>query len=274
MGTTVEAWSSTQADVVATQEWFALVEDRCSRFIESSELSRLNRDERDRVPLSSLLAGALEQASRARRITGGLVDAGLGANVISWGYDSTFEEIVGLDRAPETAGGGGEWWIEGHELVREPGTLMDLGGIGKGWACDVAVERGLATVISAGGDIRSHDEATSVPIVDPWGETATVVHLGIGGLATSSTTRRSWPVGGGSAHHLIDPRTSAPAVSPILSATVVAETAADAEAGAKAVLILGEEGLAWAEGQSWIRSAIVVWETGSVFATNGVEVTA
>jgi len=32
-------------------------------------------------------------------------------------------------------------------------------------------------------------------------------------------------------------------------------------------LLLGEEGLAWADRQSWIRGALVEWHDGSVFAT-------
>jgi thiamine biosynthesis lipoprotein ApbE len=45
--------------------------------------------------------------------------------------------------------------LAGEYLVRSSGTLIDLGGIGKGWAADQAVEMGLALVVSAGGDIRS-----------------------------------------------------------------------------------------------------------------------
>ena len=65
-----------------------------------------------------------------------------------------------------------------------------------------------------------------------------------------------------------------PVDTPVTAATVLAETASDAEAGAKAVLLQGENGLAWAADQEWIRSAIVFWHDGSVFATPGCEVAA
>jgi thiamine biosynthesis lipoprotein ApbE len=61
-----------------------------------------------------------------------------------------------------------------------------------------------------------------------------------------------------------------PVETPIVSATVVAETATEAEAGAKAVLILGVEGLAWAATQPWISGALAFWEDGSVYATPGL----
>jgi thiamine biosynthesis lipoprotein ApbE len=65
-----------------------------------------------------------------------------------------------------------------------------------------------------------------------------------------------------------------PVTTPILSATVVADSAADAEGGAKAVLLHGVDGLAWAEDTGWIESAVVVWHDGSVYATPGTEVAA
>jgi thiamine biosynthesis lipoprotein len=113
-----------------------------------------------------------------------------------------------------------------------------------------------------------------VPVLDPWGVESIRIALGVGALATGSTTRRRWRVGSDEAHHLIDPRTMAPALTPILSASVISETAAEAEAGAKAVLILGRDGLAWAGEQDWIQGAVAVWHDGSVFATPGIRTAA
>ena len=73
---------------------------------------------------------------------------------------------------------------------------------------------------------------------------------------------------GREAHHIIDPRTMRPAITPVVSASVITETAAEAEAGAKAVLILGADGLKWADSQPWIRQAVVVWHDGSVYGNS------
>lgn len=274
MGTRVEAWTPAEADFEATVDWFEEVEEVCSRFRPHSELSRVNRDSRHRVPVSPLLHEALTHAGEMRSLTAGLVDAGLGAAMIAWGYDRTFDEVAGLQEPPRSVPHEIGWDLEPGHLVREPGTMIDLGGVGKGWACDVAVESGLALVVSAGGDIRSAHEETVVPILDPWGERAAEVTLGRGALATSSTANRRWKVGDAQAHHLIDPRTGRPTDSPILTATVVASTATAAEAGAKTVLILGEDGLAWADAQDWIDAALIIWHDGSVFATRGMELAA
>lgn len=65
-----------------------------------------------------------------------------------------------------------------------------------------------------------------------------------------------------------------PVDTPVVSATVLADSAVDAEVGAKAVLLLGADGLAWAAEQTWISAAIVIWHDRSVFATPGLEVAA
>ena len=129
-------------------------------------------------------------------------------------------------------------------------------------------------MVSAGGDVRSEHLESVVSIEDPWGDVAARILLGKGGLATSSTTRRRWNVAGAEANHIIDPRRLAPATTPVFSATVTADTAVEAEAGAKAVLLLGEHGLAWAAKQDWIGAALVVWHDGNVYATTGWEMAA
>jgi thiamine biosynthesis lipoprotein len=151
---------------------------------------------------------------------------------------------------------------------------LDLGGIAKGWACDRAVDGGLARVVSAGGDLRSADPATVTTVMDHHDGISARVRVGIGALATSSIARRRWRVGEREVSHLVDPRTMEPVETPILSATVVAGTAVEAEIGAKSVLIKGAEGLAWADRTEWIRSALVLWHDGSVFATVGTELVA
>jgi len=268
MGTKVEAWCYDETASRALRSWFEEVEQVCSRFRQDSELSRVNRSARRSLTISEILAEVLAAANQARDLTDGLVDIGVGSGVVNWGYDKTFEQVTNLSSAPVT-NRTPEWDLRSKTLTRSPRTVLDLGGIAKGWASDRAVERGMASVVSAGGDIRSIDSRTTVPIVGPSGDAAARVRLGVGGLATSSTTRRRWRVGTREVSHLIDPRTMEPVRSPILSSSVVARSATHAETGAKAVLLHGENGLAWASAAGWIDLAIVVWHDGSVYATPG-----
>ncbi len=275
MGTSVDVIAPTDGDIAATRQLFESVERSCSRFLPESELTRINDDPGTRVPISPDMTRVLQAAEHARSITDGLVDAGIGGAVSAWGYDRTFTAVANRAHDAVTARPSKpEWSMEGSVLPRSPGTRIDLGGIAKGWTCDLAVERGSATVVSAGGDIRSSDPGMIVEIVDPWNDTATTIRLGVGALATSSVSRRRWRIGGTEVNHLIDPRTMRPTSSPVLSATAITATAVEAEAAAKAILLRGADGLAWADRRPWISGALVVWQDGSVYATTGLEIAA
>jgi len=264
MGTSYESHAKDDATASEIRERVSGYEQTFSRFDPLSELSELNVHRRGRVSpdLQSVLAAAVW----ARSATDGLVDIGVGGQVVGWGYDRPFDSGQEPSIPPPASAGFG-WSIDHGVVTLESGTLLDLGGIAKGWVCDRLVEEGIADMVSAGGDLRSAESDLVVEIVDHAKEPVASVDLGSGALATSSRMHRRWAVGQRDAHHLIDPRTGAPAETPITQATVVADTAMAAEVGAKAVLLQGANGLAWADTKPWIRQAIVVWHDGSVFAT-------
>lgn len=270
MGTEVVGFGD---DPAGLARYFAAAESVFSRFDPDSQLSELNRSQRHTVGVTPEMAACLRACRELSLRTAGLVDPGVANAVIGWGYDRSFAEIVDRDHADSDVEMG-RWLISGSTVYRQPGVNLDLGGFAKGWTADRAVEQGLARLVSAGGDVRSTDPDATISIEDPWGQTAATILLGVGGLATSSSTRRRWRVGDVDAHHIIDPRRLQPAASPVFSATVTAATAVEAEAGAKAVLLHGENGLAWAQQQDWIRAALVVWHDGNVYATTGWELAA
>ncbi len=270
MGTTVSVTAEGADGIEATREWFEEVESVCSRFRPGSELSRINTSHDVTHELSPILAAILRAGEDAHRRTGGLVDVGVGDEVIRWGYDRTFDDVTDLPARPSARSQRPAWRVEGRRLRRSQGVRLDVGGVAKGWAADRAVAMGLGSIVSAGGDVASAHPDCRIEVEGPSGETIATVELGVGALATSSRARRRWRVAGAEAHHLIDPRIGAPADTPVQSATVIARTATLAEAGAKAVLILGVDGLAWASRQEWIDGAIVVWTDGAVYATSGV----
>jgi thiamine biosynthesis lipoprotein len=63
-----------------------------------------------------------------------------------------------------------------------------------------------------------------------------------GGLATSSTTVRTWGAG---RHHIIDPRTGLPAGSHWRTASVAAGSCVDANTAATAAIVLGPAARRW-----------------------------
>ena len=243
--------------------WFEVVEDCCSRFNPDSELSSLNRDPQEEIPVSALLGEVLEAGDRAYSLSRGLVDPTVLEAVAAAGYDRDFSSAR---RRPAATPGRVEGWdrvrVQGDRVVRPPGVGIDLGGIAKGWTAERALELidGPA-LIDAAGDIAARG---------PWmidvqhmGELVARLLIRDLGVATSGIDRRAWPGG----HHLIDPRTRLPARTDVVVATVAAEDTPTAETVARTVLLMGRrDGLAWAESLHEVKAALVTTVSGAVLA--------
>ncbi len=99
-----------------------------------------------------------------------------------------------------------------------------------------------AALVNAGGDLAVcglPPGADAWPIVVAGQESSHTLPLHHGAVATSGVARRRWRQGREERHHLLDPRTGAPARSGLWSATVVAARCAQAEVAAKAAFVLG-----------------------------------
>ena len=239
----------------AAQEEVAACERELSRFDPASDLSRLNAAAGRWTPIGRRLLEALGLALSAREDTGGRFDPTVLPALVAAGYDRSFEELE--ERPAEQA----EDWRAGTEieldarrgLARlEPGSAVDLGGIGKGYAAGRALKAMRATgpslaggLVDLGGDIAVRGESPEggpwlVAVADPHraGETLAVLALDAGGVATSGRdARRFGPAR--SLHHLIDPETGESALGGPLTVTVVASDPAEAEIHATTLAIAG-----------------------------------
>jgi thiamine biosynthesis lipoprotein len=258
-------------------DWHA----RFSRFEPDSELNALNRDPRFKVPVSPLLRRLVEAAARGSWETGGLVDATLGTEIVQAGYAAHMDGdgisparalALAPPRAPARCHPADRWCqisVDRRQgtVTRPPGTVIDLGGIAKGVFADelAALLAGFeAFAIDCAGDLRIGGRANTlrdVQVADPFADS--VLHtfaLRSAGIATSGIGRRSWLTDDGRpAHHLLDPRTGAPAFTGIVQATALAPTATDAEVLAKAAVLSGPRGA-----REWlIHGGVVVFDDGS-----------
>jgi thiamine biosynthesis lipoprotein len=256
--------------------WFETWEQALSRFRPESELAQLNAAGR-LEQASPALWDVIEAALWAAHFTDGLVNPLELAALEAAGYTRSFEP--GFRPAPTIAAPVAvpAWSrIVTHDASRSvilpPGARLDLGGVAKGWAAAEAAR--LLSVagpalVDAGGDIAvsgpmADGSAWPIAIDDPHapGETIGVLLLSGGAVATSGRDYRRWRQGERERHHIIDPRSGEPADTDVLSATVLAPTAAMAESAAKAALILGSrEGMAWIEARPQL-AALLVLENG------------
>lgn len=215
---------------------FERLEQVLSRFRPDSELSRLNRDGCS-AEASHDLVRVVELALAAREATGGRFDPTVHDALVAAGYDRTFEDVPAEAASVSTEGAacGGDVHVDGLAIELAPGTRLDLGGIGKGYAVDEVAESLAITgpcLVNAGGDLAVRGGSWPVGVAD-----GLTLELSRGGIATSGRDRRRWVRGGAEQHHLIDPSTGRPAESELVRVTVVAESAAEAEVLATAAFL-------------------------------------
>jgi thiamine biosynthesis lipoprotein len=267
--------------------WFANWEQIMSRFRPDSELTWLNQQTGSAVHVSPVLWEVMQAAMNAWRDSNGLVSPAILPALEHAGYVKTFRELgdpIPMEeqdrqiREPMA-----DIVLNGNDqAVRLPqGMKLDFGGIAKGWAAHQAMQRmsDLGQVlVDAGGDIAISDslgDGTPWPIGvnDPFNRGAQIERLYVhqGGVATSGRDHRRWQQGGEWRHHIIDPRTGLPAVTDLLSVTVIAETVMAAETAAKVVLILGSEaGLDWLDQREGM-AGLAILENGELLGSNGIE---
>jgi FAD:protein FMN transferase len=235
------------------------IDQACSSFRADSELAYVNGAAGKPVRVSALLMEALALALRAAELTDGDVDPTVGrALELVGAYGRPCEprqrlilrarrgwQTVQLDHANSTV-----------RLAR--GIRLDLGASAKAWAADRAARAaaragGCGALVGIGGDIATSGAVPArgwrVHVTDDHrsdcaapGQTVAIFD---GGLATSSTTVRRWRMDGRDMHHIIDPHTGTPAISPWRTASVVAASCADANIASTAVLVRGERAGGW-----------------------------
>jgi thiamine biosynthesis lipoprotein len=227
------------------------LEQRWSRFIADSEVSRVNRAGGAMCVVSEPTRELFERAEFARVATGGRFN----------GF--VLDRLVAIERSAEQPGmaswppGGpvldGPITLPGHSgAVQLPrGVRFDPGGIGKGLAADMVVRDlealGATTAqVELGGDVRLMGECWTggpwnVVVVDARDRTHRLGEVSItsGAAATSSVLSRTFDVAGRRLHHLIDPFTGTSCETDLLAVTTTSSELWWAEVMAKSVLIAG-----------------------------------
>lgn len=138
----------------------------------ASELSRLNRTAHaGPVPVSGHLLRVLRVACRLSALTGGCFDVTVAPTLVRWGY------LPGLAGPSVDDQAGGDWrdirfGPDGTVQFARP-LLVDLGGIAKGYAVDLAIaalrRAGVPQAcVNAGGDLRFYGrQPRQIGVRDP-----------------------------------------------------------------------------------------------------------
>jgi thiamine biosynthesis lipoprotein len=238
------------------------IEDQWSIFRHHSELSRINRGAfRDWMAIDKSLFELLTRADLLRRQTMGAFDVTSGRLSDVWGFNNRQPRVPTFDVLNRAmAGVGGH-----HILLREhdrsvrfnhDSTAVNLGGIGKGYAIDVAVSEitrhgvndflihgGQSSAVARGrrqsDENHSNSDGWTVGLSNPLipGKRLAEIYLRNEALGTSGTARQGFFHHGKRYGHIIDPRTGWPA-NHWLSSTVICSNAENADALATALFVM------------------------------------
>jgi thiamine biosynthesis lipoprotein len=282
MGTRVEIFlyapdASRASELMeAAFEEIERVESALSNYRGTSELSRINAGAAEGPLVTDPeVFHLIERAFDHSRRTGGAFDITVGPLVEVWGFfrrDGRYPSPDELAEARAQTGWAQVVLDPSERSIRflAPGSKLDLGGMGKGWALDCAgrvlgrlgvdaalLGIGQSSYLAIGAPPGSEGWLIKVPDPrDPSGALATV-RLSDRSLSTSGSNEKYFELAGVRYGHVLDPRTGEPS-SELVQATVLASTAADSDVLSTALLVLGPEGAAELLGGMKGPSALLV----------------
>ena len=232
------------------------IEKIMTTYNEESQVSALNRGASDGpIEVDPMLFRLLEKSVEMTRLTNGAFDVTIKPVLDVWKKRSDSKALPTEEEIQAARQLVGSQLIKFHDGNRvsfaKKGVKVDLGGIAKGLAADVAAEElkkggARAGLVDAGGDISlfaPKDEPWKIGIQNPFSEDLLLPQVLIvseGAVATSGNYRRGYEIAGKWYSHIVDPRTGWP-VESLPSVTVLARDATTADALATAVSVLGEE---------------------------------
>ncbi len=257
-------------------------------FSDQSELARINREAGIRpVRVSPDTLGVIERAIFIAEKSGGAFDPTIGPEIRMWDFlkkirpsDASIREKLGLvnyrdiliDRDKSTV------------FLRRKGMMLDLGGIAKGYAADMALENLkqnniAAGLVAAAGDIRAFGLK---PDGTPWtigiknprqkgdaDELIARARLTGKAISTSGDYERYFIEDGRRYHHLLDPRTGYPSAG-CRSVTVISDSGLYADGFSTAVFVSGPE-----KGMKLVAEAgvdaVIIDRDGGIHTTPGLK---
>lgn len=238
------------------------IEDQLTVYRDHSEISRLNAHAANAfIPVESGLFHLLNTAAAITRETAGAFDIAIGSLIKAWGFfrrEGRVPPQAELKQARHASG-------MKHVLLdlessavkfRVPGLELNFGAIGKGYALDRAgellrskwgirsalLQAGGSSVLALGAP-PGQPAGWSVAVRHPTDDNRTLgtIRLHDQALGTSAATFQYFIHRGRKLGHLLDPRTGWPATG-TACASVVAQTATEADAYSTAFFVLGPTG--------------------------------
>ncbi|RMH01864.1 MAG: FAD:protein FMN transferase [Planctomycetota bacterium] len=237
------------------------------------------------VPVRAELFEVIELACEVADLTGGAFDPTFAAAGRLWDFQAEPPRLPDR-KALQDALGRVDWRRvhldrQASTVALEPGTVLGLDGIAKGYGVDRAMAVLMAhgirhALVNAGGDLKAlgrkgGTELWEIAVRHPRDRERVIAVLPVANtcVVTSGDYERFFELDGRRYHHILDPRTGLPATG-CMSATVVAPDAALADSLATALCVLGpKEGLALVARLPRVE-ALVVGMDGTIQTSAGL----
>jgi len=257
--------------------WVAAGDRAVNRFLPTSELSVINAEPWATHEVSDGFIQFFDAALQSYDLSEGLCTPTVLDALEAWGYDVDIEKVqrdgrsVPLTVSPSLPLASVTLNRDARQLSPN-GVRLDFGASAKAFVADQvarAVGRHTPVLVELGGDVAVGGAVRpwSVGVAEDAEHTGAPIGITSGGVATSSTLVRNWSSGTGLAHHIIDPRTGAPVISPWRTVSVAADSCLNANALSTASLAWGEEALYYVTQAGW--AARFVDHEGNVLCVGG-----
>ena len=235
------------------------VDNSLSMFNKNSIISAFNNN-RD-TTANEMFTEVFNLAQEISAKTGGAFDITVAPLVNAWGFGFKKGELPDSATVEELRSKVGHTTVslvDGKLVKQNPGTMLDCSAIAKGYGCDMVARlldsRNITDyMIEIGGEVvtkgkNDRGTAWNISISKPTENTTgshnahqRIVAISGKAMATSGNYRNFRIENGKKYAHTIDPRTGYPVQHSLLSATVIAENCAKADAYATSFMVIGLE---------------------------------
>ena len=280
--------ATAHAAVAAGLKEIRRLEKLLSTWISDSELSRVNAAAGvEPIQVSKETMALLEQSLEMDRLTDGGFNIAVGPAVAAWnvsdkGRIPTRQELEAVRPLMNLS----DLQLNrqaGTVFLARPGMQVDVGGIGKGYAADLAAEvmkkiGATAGVVAISGDIKTFGRMPDSQqflfgIQHPRKEQGNVlatIELENEAVSTAGDYQRYFEQDGIRYHHILDPKTLQP-VRSTQSVTVIASQGVMADGLDTGIFVIGpEKGMALIERLTEVEGVIVAAD-GKVTVSSGLK---
>ena len=269
-----------RALVTGALDLCAEYEQTFSVAIEGSDIWRINHARGEAVTISAQTAEMISIGLDFGRLSDGMFDITIGRLSSLWNFkgDPAVPDAGDIRAAIGTV----DYRVvvlSGETVqLRDPEATLDTGGVAKGYIADKLAdylkERGVkSALIDLGGNVVTVGEKADgnmwrVGVRKPFGENGEllgVIETGEASVVTSGIYERQFESGGRVYHHILDPKTGMPAVSDVVSATVLTENSAAGDALSTILVLAGSERAAELTGETpGFIGAVLALSSGEV----------